>query len=601
MAETIFGVLAERAATQPDAPAVLQKRYGRWTATSAAQLSRRIAATALGFRGAGIGDGDPVALILAPHEDRIVVDLALQLAGAQTSGLPTGATSAMVEHVLTDSGASTVVVQGQAAADVVLEMVEDGRVPAVRRILYIDPAGVQDYASELLGSLHDLVAAGEQQLEADPEAARRLAADLSPDAVAVRNYTSGTSGRPRGVLLTHANLMAASRATAERFGLGPEDRVLSFRPLSDPVELGATVLPALLTGALLVLPESRATVRQAMWEIAPTYLHLTPRYLKEIADDVRLRMQAARGLKGRILKRWHASLKRAVARGRMPSASRGSRFLVGHPVLEKLGLDKARWVVVSGATISREALAFFGALGLTIHPAYSMAELGGLVLCATGRQSGEDVTVGTPLPGVEARIVDGELQVRSAAAGRAYADAPDTPLADADGWVSTGDRAEERDGVYIVSGRADALLTTADGLTIAPQAVEAALRSSPYIREAVVSTEGDRTVAVLEPAAATLGRWASRRQLRYTTERSLLQLPEVGELLQRAVESAMARFHGLQLDEVRILEEPLTLSAGTLTHTDKVIPGAVLAAPTLGRPGERDPFAARRSEGAPVR
>lgn len=596
MASTVLADIAERARTAPDAPAILQKRYGRWTATSAAALMARATTLAVGLQVEGIQAGDVVGLLLKPHETRVVLDLAVQLAGARVVGVPSNMPADGIAHVLADAGARVVVVQGQSSADVVLELVDQGAVPAITRIYYVDPAGVQDYASRLLAPLEGVVGAGSGTGSTTEE----LVAALDPDAVAVLNYTSGTTGLPRGVLLTHRNLLAATRATTQAFGLGPDDRVLSFRTLSDPVERGATIYPALASGAVLVLPESRESVRQALYEVAPTYLHLTPRYVKEIATDVRLRMQSAKGLKRLLLRSWHRRFVRRVSEARMPSASAASRLLVGGRVLEKLGLDRARWVLVSGAPVSWETLGFFAALGLRVRPAYSLAEVGGLALCARGDVVAHD-TVGTALPGLEARLDDAELEIRGDAVGVAYVDAPHSPLAGADGWMATGDRADADGDGFRVMGRAATVLETSEGRAVAHGAVEAAMRSSPYIREAVVAVENGRTVALLEPTGPSVARWGASQGLRFTTERSLMGLPEVAELLERAVTSAIERFPGLEIDEIRILAEPLTATAGTMTTTEKVVPGAALAAPVLGRTGDPHPTEATRSpESAPV-
>ena len=159
------------------------------------------------------------------------------------------------------------------------ELTEHDALPALERIHYLDPAGVQDYANPMLSAMP----AVPEDRAGLPEELRELVQAIDPDRVVARSYTSGTSGQPQPVMLTHRNLFASAEAAVKIFELGSNDRVMSFRALSDPVERGATVLPALLSGAVLVLPESRASVGQAMVEIQPTYLHLTPRYLEEIA------------------------------------------------------------------------------------------------------------------------------------------------------------------------------------------------------------------------------------------------------------------------------------------------------------------------------
>ena len=570
MADTIFHELADRAGASPDGVAVLQKRYGLWTATTARSLVARVVATASALRADGIDAHDVVALVLAPHEDRVVIDLALQAIGAVVVGVPSNTPLPRVRSLLEGASPVAAVVQGQAAADGLLELRDRGGLSSIRRMYYVDAAGVQDYAVDELVPLPEVDA----DEVSDPSGAlRELAAALDPDATAVRTATSGSGGPPVPVELSHANLLAAARATIGAFGLDETDRVLSFRPLSDPVERGATVYPALLAGASLVLPESRSSVGQAMVETAPTYLHLTPRFVEGLATDVRLRMQAARGVKGQVLRAWRRTLVADVEAQRTPDPSWASRTVIGRHVLAKLGLDRARWLLVSGSPISPEAVAFYAALGADLRVAHSMAEVGGFSLAATGTASGWAQTM-RPVPGIEAEVHDGELVLRGPAVSAGAAP---------DGSLRTGDAAEETADGLVVDGRHEGRIPTSAGGTVAALRVAAALRSSPYIAEAVVATEPGGTTAVIETAQAPLARWATDRGLRYTTRRTLDELPEVRALVERAARAAASRLD-VELAQIRVLASPLSTAEGTLTGTGKPVPDAVRAAEVLGEP-----------------
>lgn len=561
---TAWAHLMARAAEHPDAVAVLQKRFGLWTSTTAADLVGRAGRTAMALQEAGIGEGDVVALVLGPFESRVVTDLALQLTGATVLGIATNTPLDTVRHVLGDAAPRIAVVQGQHAADGLLELIEHDALPSIERMYYLDPAGVEGYANPILAPFPDVDAEGPV-----PASLPALVAALDPDHAVVRGYTSGTTGLPTPVLRTHADVLAAARAAIEAFGLGPEDRVMSVRALSDPVERGATVMAALVSGAVLVLPESRTSVGQAMVEIAPTYVHLTQRHLEDIATEVRLKMQGTRGLKRLVLRSWNRRVAADAAAGRLPTPSPISRMLVGRPVLAKLGLDQVRWLLVSGTTGSTEAVAFFASLGLDVRPAYSSAHAGGFCLVATSRAMAAHGAM-APLPGMKARVVDGELQFAGdAVAGGVARGAPV--------WEETGDRAEEVAEGIVVTGRLGDDLVLPDGRTVPAQLVAGRLRSSPYIRDAVVHQEDGRTIAVLEATSLTIGRWATAQGLRFTTARSLLGLPEVADLLRRAVDAVGDRLD-VSVDEVRILTVPLAVADGTLTTSEKAIPHAVLAA-----------------------
>ena len=600
--DTVLGQLAERARSHPEDDVLLYKLHGRWQVTKQAELMNRVTELALGLQDLGIGPGDTVALMLAPHSTRVFSALAVQLAGARAVGQHGGVPRDELSHVLTDSCATWILVQGATEADLVLELADAGKLPDLKYIRYADPAFVQDYVDPrgLLGPLGDIERAGADALNSRPGALAELLAALDPDQEAAINYTSGTTGLPRGVVMTHANIAAATAATIQAFGLGRGDRVLSFRPMSDPVEPGATIFASLVSGAVLALPENRATVRQAMWEIAPTYLHLTPRYVKEIASDVRLRMQATRGLKRTVTRSWQRSFVRSLLAGQ-GGTSFLTRRLVGGRVLEKLGLDKVRWVVVSGTQIPPEAIGFFRALGVQVRPAYSLAEAGGYAIAPTGDRVRGD-TLGKPLPGFEVRVQDGELLLRGAAVARNYAAGRErVPAVDAEGWLHTGDAAYEVDGEIAVPGRLSENITLPDGAQVNAAEVESALRASPYIREALLDFGGGRVVVMVEPAMATLRGWAAKRGLEFTTDRSLTELPEARHLLKQAVEAAVAQFSTLKVDEVRVLDAPLDVASGTLTPTDKVRRSHASRAQFIGSPGPSDPTVATRSpESAPV-
>lgn len=590
MTDTVWSRLVARATEQPDAVAVLQKRYGRWTSTDVADLVSRSARTAAALRDAGVGEGDVVAMILGPFETRIVIDLALQLTGAVVVGIGSNTPLPTIDHVLSDAAPRVAVVQGQHAADMLLELMEGGSLTSIERIYYLDPAGVQDYAHPALAPFPSVDRTGRA-----PESLAPMVDALDARHPVVLSYTSGTTGPPAGVLRTHANVLAAAEATVAGFGLGPRDRILSFRPLSDPVEDGATVYPALVSGAVLVLPESRTSVRQAMFEIAPTYLHLTQRFLEEIATDVRLRMQSARGLKRLVLRWWNKRLRADDAAGRVPSPGLISRTVVGRRVLEKLGLDEVRWLLVSGTPVSTEAVRFFAALGMDVRQAYSSAEAGGFALAASTRERSARGVL-SALPGVRARVDDGELLLSGPSIAGASPEAADGGR---EGWLATGDRAEEVPDGVIVTGRLADVLHLPGGRTTTTQQIAAGLRASPYIRDAVAQQEGGQMIAVLEPTPSALGRWATAQGLRYTTARSLLSLPEVAGLLERAVEVAAGRLD-VTIDEIRILAEPLSVAAGTLTTTEKVIPEQATTAQVVQPSAEGDPADAGTPTGAPA-
>jgi long-chain acyl-CoA synthetase len=575
--ETIAGRLLALCRASEDAPAVLSKRYGRWIQRSRSEVLRGAATIAVGLRDHGVTPGDVGVLLLNPHTAWITHDLGLQLAGLRSLALPPAMDSVTAADLIETSGATLIVVQNQDVADMVLALGLEGRIPAVTTIVYVDPAGVAEYDDSRLVASDVIQNAGADSLGEGWDRIAELVASIDPASPAVVVATPGVSREPRLSQLSHAAVLHGAAATVEAFKLTEADRVLALRPMGDPIERGATIYPALLSGALLALPETVATATQALNEIAPTYVHATPRWLKDVAGAIRIRMQAAGGIK-RVVNRWWSRKVRSAATSDQPmSTSVVSRSLVAYPVTQQLGVDRIRHLVVSGAAIPREALLFFEALDVRVSPAYSLAEAAGFVSgwFTDGRP---DVTCGPPLPGYELRLADdGEVLVRGPGLATGYltTEGLDTEAFSDEGWLHTQDLGTQRDDQIEIADRPEGDATAAPDYRLWPGRLERALRASPYIREAVVGTEGDRVIAVVEIFDRTVGRWATREELVYTTFRSLSQLPEVHALIERAAATAVEKVDGARLDEVRVLDAPLEQLAGTLTPTGKVRRSAV--------------------------
>lgn len=571
--------------------ALLEKRYGRWQGHSFSDFWNGVRVVSLGLRELGLRPGASVALIGRNSMAWILVDLATQAAGGRSVGVRRALTDEQIAQALRDSDARIVFVHGQEMADVVLDLADRGAVE-VDRLIYLEPKGIADYDLESLVSIDDVRESGEAIVRASPAAFARMIAERRADEACVIAFTAGTTGTSRGVVLTHAGVLTASRAAAEAFGLGPADRVVAFRRLADAVERGTTLYPALYAGAVVAVPETEATSRQAFVEIAPTFIHLHPSFVKRLFTEVRTRLQAGRGLKGLISRWWLRQADRTDAV--RPNSL--SRMMVGYSVRHHLGLDKAKRVVISGGPMPTAVLRFFAALGMDMRPSYALAEAGGIVL--TPRTPVTQVgVVGEPLPSLEARVAaDGELLVRGGAITGQYLDGP-APQ-DADGWLRTNDLAyvDDEHG-FVVRDRLSSVVTLADGATLVPGDLENAIKGSPFVREAVVVQERGEVVALIEIDDDVFGTWARRHKLHFTTYRSLASLPEIREQVEQVVARATADV-GVPVGRIELLAQPLTAEGGHLTAaghvrrsavsdaaTERVVDATHLADPTTRPPG----------------
>jgi long-subunit acyl-CoA synthetase (AMP-forming) len=527
MAETLVGAFHALASSAPGVPAVLEKRYGRWVERTRGEIAADAAKIAGGLAAQGVGPGDAVALMVLPRLEWIALDLAVQATGARALAIPARFRPTDVARLVDMSGATTIIVEGQDEADIVLTAVEAGDLRSVARVIFIEAAGVSEYTSDLLLSLDDVRMDG-ADLGAFSE---RLDSGIA--AVAAPSYDAQRLNE-----VSHATLVQAAQSTISAFSLGAKDRVVAARDMADPIERGATIYPALLSGALLALPESPATTDAAIHEIAPTYIHLTERWLTRKAARITVRFDENRGVKSWLAASWRKRTGSTLENYGSGKPPRGLwRFMVSIPVLEELGLEKARAVVVSGDPSPRELLGFYTALGLPVLAALGLPELAGFA--TVGSPGASDGWVGQPAPGVTVALDDSHLVVTTQATGRI-----DTALA-----------AEALDDGFVVNGSSP------------EEASETRLRSIPVFSTAIVSPGASSVVIELDGAIAS--RWSTKNELDAATYRSFSLLPELREGVRTAVTNVLGRFD-LTPGTITILSAPLDDVPGALSFGDVV-------------------------------
>lgn len=525
MAKTVVGAFYERAAAAPDEVAVIEKRFGKWVERPCGDVSAEAALLANGLGELQVGPGDTVALMVSARLEWITYDLAIQAIGARSLAIPTRFREEDVVRILAESGAATAIAERQDEADVVLTAMEAGELPALRRIVYIDPAGVADYASDVLVSADELRTDG-----ADLGA---LAEALDPTATAALIPTIDASSLTP---ISHATMLQATRSTIEAFELGKNDRMIAVRDMADPAERGATLYAALLSGAMLAVPESVNTTDAAIHEIAPTYVHVTERWLTHQAAQITVRFDENHGIKSRLAASWKKRTGSSLERYGSGRAPRGLwRFMVSIPILEELGLEKARAVVVSGDPSPSALVGFYTALGLPVRPALAVRKLAGFA--TIGYPTDADGWVGTPAPGVEVTIEAGKLVASTEAAGR----------------IVTQHSATELDGGFVVNGSSP------------EEAAETQLRAVPAFATAIVSPGAKSVTVELDPAIAS--RWAARNELEAATYRSFSQLPEMQAGVRAAVRRTLKQFD-LDPENVAVFPTPLHDIPGALSFGD---------------------------------
>jgi len=562
--------------------ALREKREGLWREHTWADYYDRARAFGLGLLALDVRAGDRVAIHSEDRPEWLFADFGAICAGAITVGIYPTNPAAEVEYLLSHSGARVLVAEDQEQVDKALAVAD--RCPALERIVVIDPKGLRGYRDPRLVRYDEIEAKGRALHAADPDRFEHCidARTLAETATIV--YTSGTTGPPKGALLTQANLAAGVRVSETLWGADHRDRVCSYLPLCHVAEKIFTVFIPVATGASANFAESVDTVTADLREVEPTIFLGVPRIWEKMASGIHLRMQDADPLKRASYRLWTRVGRRLgevwiAGGGRHPfpwNLVYGLGWLMLYRSLQRtLGLSRCRVPVSGAAPISPEILRFFHAIGIHIREAWGQTECAGAATL-TPREEVRIGSVGVPIPNMEVRIGEGgEILLRGPLVFAGYYRSEEATRAalDPDGWLRTGDVGfiDERGHVHITDRLKD-LIITAGGKNIAPSLIENKLKSSPYIKEAIVI--GDRrayVAALVGIDRDAVANWAGRRGIAFTTYRDLTEKPEVVELVAgevRAVNGDLAAVE--QVKRFRLIPKELDHEEGELTATQKV-------------------------------
>jgi len=579
---TLPASLRERCRSSAGHVATREKRLGIWRERTWGELFGDVRAFGLGLRALGVEPGDRVAIHSEDRPEWLIAEYGAIAIGAASVGIYPTNPAAEVEYLLSHSGARVLVAEDQEQVDKALAVAD--RCGDLRHIVVIDPRGLRGYRDERLIPWGDVDRLGREAAERDPALFDRSIDERTPDEVAMIVYTSGTTGPPKGAMLTEANLAASLALSRGVWGAGPDDRVCSYLPLCHVAEKVFSVFLPLASGASANFAESIDTVTSDLRDVEPTIFLGVPRIWEKMAAGIQIRMQDADPLKRLTYRVW-LGIGRRLARewisagGRYPfpwSVVHGAGWLCLYgPLQRKLGLARCRIAVSGAAPIAPDLLRFFHAIGVHIREAWGQTECCG----AASLTPADDVLIGSVgrlVPGMEARIAeDGEILLRGPLVFRGYFrdDEATRRAIGPDGWLHTGDvgRIDEHGHVHITDRKKD-IMVTAGGKNIAPSLIENMLKSSPYIREAVVIADRRSYVTALigierDPVAD----WAIRREIPFTTYRDLSERPEVVELIAdevRRVNRDLASVE--QIKRFRLIPKELDHEDGELTATQKV-------------------------------
>ncbi|GIG87243.1 AMP-dependent synthetase/ligase [Plantactinospora endophytica] len=593
-AGTIAVRVRDRALATPDAVAMRGKDRGIWQEVTWAGYWDTVQTVAHGLLALGVQPGDRVAIHAENRREWLIADVATVALRAMTVGLYPTNPPPEVGYLLSHSGARVLVAEDQEQVDKALEVIDD--CPDLERIVYLEPRGIRHrYRHPALLGWDELLALGAEHRAAEPEAVAARMAAATADDVATLIYTSGTTGPAKGAMLTVANVDFAIRVLVDGGGFtdpppGPSDLLLSYLPLCHVAERIFTTWFNAGAGVQVAFAESIDTVQANLREVQPSILFGVPRIWEKILAGVTIRLANASAVK-----RWNARIWLGVADriagtlvrngGRHTAGTRlayGIGWLFCYRALRvRIGMRRVRYAASGAAPIAPDVLRFFMGIGVPMHEVYGMTEN---TAVATGNRPGRVRlgTVGEPHPGVELRIDEqtGEILTRHGGVFAGYYRDPAATEAavDADGWLRTGDVGEWVDGTYVrITDRAKDIMITAGGKNVAPSEIENALKASPYVKEAILV--GDRRpylTALVGIELETVGEWAQRRGLAYTTYRDLAEKPEVRALVETLVAAVNAgRAPVEQVKRFALLPKELDHDDGELTATQKVRRAAV--------------------------
>ena len=586
--DTFPKLYSRNAAIRGDRPAMRHKDRGIWQTWTWAQAWANVRALAHAYSALGVGPGDKIAIVGSNRPAMYWSIAAAQTLRAIPVPVYADAVADEMGYVLENADVKLAVAQDQEQVDKILSQAE--RLPLLTHIVYDEERGLSDYDQPNLHAIEKLIADGAAALK-DAAAAKRLddiiASGQGSD-VSIILYTSGTTGRSKGVVMSAQNCVAAATDTVSFDKLNDRDEVLAYLPLAWVGDHYLNYAQAIVAGFCMACPESPETVPQDLREIGPSFYFAPPRVFESLLTRVMIRMEDAGALKRRmfhhyidVAKEWGEKILdgESVPAGARLSYAIGE-FLVYGPLKNALGFSNIRVAYTAGEAIGAQLFSFYRSLGVNLKQLYGQTEA---FLYVTAQADGHvrSDAVGPAAPNVAIRIADdGEVQFRSP--GRFieyYKDAEKTAeTLTPDGFVKTGDAGFfEKDGQLKIIDRAKDVGKLSDGALFAPKYIENKLKFFPNIKEVVAF--GDKrgfVTAMINIELASVGNWAERNNVSYASYQELAGHPQVYEMIEKHVEEVNRALAGEpmfargQVKRFLILHKELDADDGELTRTQKV-------------------------------
>jgi len=526
----------------PGRTAMAMKNFGVWQRYRWHGYYHKVKYFSLGLISLGLEPGDVVCIIGDNEPEWFWSEFATQAARGIVTGIFVDSIPSEVKYTAEQSGAKFAVVNDQEQTDKFLEIKDE--LPALKKVIYWDPKGLRNYDDPILISFADVLQLGQEYEKSHQQLFEQNVAQAKGTDTAFIYYTSGTTGLPKGAVLTHQALINTAQAFVDRYPLAENDDLISNFPAAWVGDSFFATIPHLLSGARLNFPEEPETIAEDTREVGPNFAIYGPRQWESLVRDIQVKMLDAHPLKrfiyrlfmpvGYKMADFHFTNKRPNLLWRILY---GIAYLMLFRALkDRLGLSHVRFAVTGSSVLSLDTFRLIHAIGIELRQNYGSTEAG--LISSHGKGEIKFESVGRPAIGTEVRITDeGELLVRNNCLFNGYhRDENKTATTLVNGWCHTGDAVNiDEDGHLLFIDRMDHLGQLRSGIKYAPQYVEGRLRFSPYIKDAMVigGKDKDFVSAIINIDFGMVGKWAERHHIPYTTFVDLSQKEEVADLIRQ--------------------------------------------------------------------
>ena len=579
--QTLAQFLLRNAREMPGRTAIREKDRGIWQSYTWRKYQDHVRDFALGLAALGFRRGDKLSVIGDNRPRLYWAQVAAQALGGIAVPVYQDSIAKELAYVWSHAEVGVIVAEDQEQVDKVLSLKD--QLPALRHVIFDDPRGLTQSRFEWLRSFEAVEELGRKFGQEHPGYFETEVEKGRADDVAMICYTSGTTGTPKGAMLTHRNAVETARTFIKAEDVRVEDEWLAYLPMAWVGDAFYTLVVSLVVGFTVSCPESPETVQRDLRELGPTVVLAPPRIWENMLTSLQVRAGDAPPLKRWVFERFRGAAERAeILRSdgkpvplRLRALCALGQFLVYGPVLDQLGLRRARWAYTGGAPLGPDTFRFFRSVGVNLKQVYGSTEVSALVSIQPDTEA-NPTTAGRPCPGIEVRIGErGEVLVRSAGVFKGYFKAEEATreVVDAEGWFHTGDAGFlDPRGHLVIIDRAKDVGALADGTPFAPQFIENKLKFSPCIREAVAfGHERPFVAAMIAIDLSTVGNWAERRGIPYTSYMDLSQKPEVRGLIREEIEKCNATLpDAAKIRRFLLLTKDLEADDAEMTRTRKV-------------------------------